>query len=80
MTRAAGYIRVSTDEQAEHGVSLPSQKSRIIAYCQSQGWSLYDLYVDDGYSGKNLNRPGMSKLIDDAKEHKIDAVVVIKLD
>jgi site-specific DNA recombinase len=80
MTRAAGYIRVSTDEQAEHGVSLPSQKSRIIAYCQSQGWSLHDLYVDDGYSGKNLNRPGMSKLIDDAKEHKIDAVVVIKLD
>jgi site-specific DNA recombinase len=80
MIRAAGYIRVSTDEQAEHGVSLPSQKSRIIAYCQSQGWSLHDLYVDDGYSGKNLTRPAMSKLIDDAKEHKIDAVIVIKLD
>jgi site-specific DNA recombinase len=80
MTRAAGYIRVSTDEQAEHGVSLPSQKSRIIAYCQSQGWSLHDLYVDDGYSGKDLTRPGMSKLIEDSKEHKIDAVVVIKLD
>jgi len=77
---AAGYLRVSTDEQAEHGVSLPSQKSRIIAYCQSQGWNLYDLYIDDGYSGKNLNRPGMSKLIDDVKEHKIDAVIVIKLD
>jgi site-specific DNA recombinase len=80
MIRAAGYIRVSTDEQAEHGVSLPSQKSRIIAYCQSQNWSLHDLYVDDGYSGKDLNRPGMSKLIDDVKERKIDAIIVIKLD
>jgi site-specific DNA recombinase len=80
MTRAGGYIRVSTEEQAEHGVSLSSQKSRIIAYCQSQGWGLHDLYVDDGYSGKNLNRPGMYKLIEDAKEQKLDAVVVIKLD
>ncbi|AIF51544.1 recombinase family protein [Pelosinus sp. UFO1] len=77
---AAGYLRVSTDEQAEHGVSLPSQKSRIIAYCQSQGWNLYDLYIDDGYSGKNLNRPAMQRLIADVKEQKIGAVIVIKLD
>jgi len=77
---AAGYLRVSTDEQAEHGVSLPSQKSRIIAYCQSQGWHLHDLYIDDGYSGKNLNRPAMQRLITDAKEQKIGAVIVIKLD
>ena len=62
----AGYLRVSTDEQAEHGVSLPSQKSRIIAYCQSQGWNLHDLYIDDGYSGKNLNRPAIQRLITDA--------------
>jgi site-specific DNA recombinase len=77
---AAGYLRVSTDEQAEHGVSLLSQKSRIIAYCQSQGWNLYDLYIDDGYSGKTLNRPAMQRLIVDAKEQKIGAVIVIKLD
>lgn len=76
----AGYLRVSTDEQAEHGVSLPSQKSRIIAYCQSQGWNLHDLYIDDGYSGKNLNRPAIQRLITDAKEQKIGAVIVIKLD
>lgn len=76
----AGYLRVSTDEQAEYGVSLPSQESRIIAYCQSQGWILHDLYIDDGYSGKNLNRPAMQQLIANAKEQKIDAVIVIKLD
>lgn len=80
MTIAAGYLRVSTDEQAEHGVSLPSQKSRIIAYCQSQGWILHDLYIDDGYSGKSLHRPAMQRLIADAKEQKIGAVIVIKLD
>ena len=77
---AAGYLRVSTDEQAEHGVSLESQKSRIIAYCKSQGWNLHDLYIDDGYSGKDLNRPAMQRLIVDSKAQKIGAIVVIKLD
>lgn len=76
----ASYIRVSTDEQAEQGISLAAQKNRIAAYCQAQGWSLRDCYCDDGWSGKDLNRPAMRKLIEDAKLGKFDHIIVIKLD
>lgn len=80
MFQVAAYARVSTDEQAEQGISIPSQKSRLLAYIQSQGWDLYDFYIDDGYSGKDLNRPDIKRLISDVKEGIIKAVVVIKLD
>ncbi|GBG54982.1 integrase [Sporomusaceae bacterium FL31] len=80
MFQVAAYARVSTDEQAEQGISIPSQKSRLLAYIQSQGWDLYDFYIDDGYSGKDLNRPDIKRLISDVKEGKLKAVVVIKLD
>ncbi|HWR09234.1 recombinase family protein [Sporomusa sp.] len=76
----AAYLRVSKDEQAEKDLSIPSQKSRIVAYCQSQDWEVYDFYVDDGYSAKNLDRPAMKRIIDDSKQKKFDAVVVIRLD
>ena len=80
MQTAAAYLRVSTDEQAEHGISLPAQKSRLIAYTQAQGWDLYAFYIDDGYSGKDLNRPAMKKLIQDVKDQKFNHIIVIKLD
>lgn len=76
----AAYVRVSTDEQAEHGVSIPAQKSRLLSYCQAYGWDLLDYYVDDGYSGKSLDRPAMQRLIKDAEKKKFDSVLVLKLD
>lgn len=76
----ACYIRVSTDEQAEQGISIPAQKSRLLAYCQARGWEVYDFYVDDGYSGKDLERPAMQRLIDDAGAKKFNTVLVLKLD
>jgi site-specific DNA recombinase len=78
--RAVGYARVSTDEQAEQGISIPLQKSRITSYCQAKGWHLEGFYVDDGYSGKNLERKDMPRLIDDSKTKNFDIVVVVKLD
>lgn len=80
MNLVAAYTRVSTDEQAEHGISLPAQKSRLLSFCQAQGWELYDFYIDDGYSGKNLKRPAMQKMIEDAQLKKFNTVIVIKLD
>jgi site-specific DNA recombinase len=77
---AASYIRVSTDEQAEQGISIPAQKSRLLAYCQALEWEIYGFYVDDGYSGKDLNRPEMQRLIKDANEKKFDITLVVKLD
>lgn len=77
---AAAYLRVSTDEQAEHGYSLPAQKERLGAFITAQGWNLYNFYIDDGYSGKDLERPAMQKLIADAQNKKFNYIVVIKLD
>lgn len=76
----AAYLRVSTDEQVEQGISIPAQKTRITAYLQAQGWDLFDFYIDDGLSGKNLDRPDMQRLIRDAESTRFNAVVVIKLD
>lgn len=80
MLQVAAYIRVSTDEQAEQGISIPAQKSRLAAYCKSQGWDIYDFYIDDGYSGKDLERPAMQNLIGDAMAGKLSIVLVYKLD
>ncbi|MDR3591927.1 MAG: recombinase family protein [Negativicutes bacterium] len=78
--KAAILLRVSTEEQAEQNLSIPAQKSRNLAYCEAKGWQVYDYYTDDGYSGKDLNRPEMQRLIADALGKKFDAVLVWKLD
>lgn len=76
----AAYIRVSTDEQAEQGISIAAQKNRIEAYCRAQNWTPYDFYCDDGWSGKDLRRPAIQRLVADAAARKFSHVVVIKLD
>ena len=78
MKRAALYIRVSTQEQAQEGYSVGAQKERLIAYCTAHDWLITDIYVDGGYSGSNLNRPGMQKLM--GETDKFDVVLVYKLD
>ncbi len=78
MKRAAIYIRVSTQEQAQEGYSVGEQKERLIAYCKAQNWLIADIYVDGGYTGSNLNRPGMQKLM--AETDKFDVALVYKLD
>jgi site-specific DNA recombinase len=75
--KAALYIRVSTQEQVEN-YSIESQRERLEAYCKSKDWSIYDVYVDPGYSGSNTDRPALQRLLSDLK--KIDVVVVYKLD
>jgi len=78
MKRAALYIRVSTQEQAQEGYSVGEQKERLIAYCKAHDWLIADIYVDGGYSGSNLNRPGMQKLM--GETDRFDVVLVYKLD
>lgn len=79
MSRVAIYIRVSTEEQV-HGFSIDMQKERLAAYCTSQGWEEPDLYIDDGYTGTNMNRPALKRLIRNINDCKIDSVIVYKLD
>ena len=78
--RAIGYARVSTDRQAEQGVSLEAQEAKIRAMATVQGADLLEVIVDGGESAKNLNRPGLRRLIAMVNDGKIDAVIVAKLD
>lgn len=78
--RAAGYARVSTDEQAREGVSLPTQEERIRAFAAAKGWELVRLYRDEGLSAKSLNRPGVQALLSRLRAKEFDVVVICKLD
>ena len=65
--KAIGYARVSTDKQAEQGVSLEAQEAKIRAIATVQGAELLEVVVDGGESAKNLNRPllRLIALVDD---------------
>jgi DNA invertase Pin-like site-specific DNA recombinase len=74
-----GYVRVSTDEQAESGLGLAAQRSAIEAECLRRGWSLVAVH-EDAVSGKTLNRPGMAAALDAVESGAASAIVVAKLD
>lgn len=78
--RVAIYPRVSTDMQSEDGYSLDGQIERCKAYCASQGWEVYDIYIEEGESAKDLNRPELQRLLRDAERGLFDVVLVYKLD
>lgn len=80
MMRAVGYIRVSTEEQAKEGISLDTQKDRISAFAHAKDWQLGELYQDEGFSGKNLDRPALQALIKAAGNGAFDVVIIYKLD
>ena len=77
--KAGLYARVSTDIQLE-GYSIDAQKEFLLNYAKAKEFTEYEYYVDGGYSGKDLERPAIQKLIRDVKAHKIDCVIVFKLD
>jgi DNA invertase Pin-like site-specific DNA recombinase len=83
--RCAVYTRVSTENGLEQEFnSLHAQRDAAQAYIKSQaheGWKpIRDHYDDGGFSGGNLDRPGMQKLLADIRERRIDIVVVYKVD
>lgn len=77
---AAIYIRVSTDAQAEEGYSIDAQKQQLTAYCVSKNIKNYDYYIDGGWSGSNIDRPELQRLIKDIQSNKISHCIVYKLD
>lgn len=78
--KAIIYTRVSTLEQVNEGISLDNQLEKIKAYCFARDWEVIDVIVDDGFSGKSLNRPGIQKIIDMAMGNQFDVIVTYKLD
>jgi hypothetical protein len=81
MKDAISYVRVSSEEQADSGLSLEAQRQRIAAYCAMKGPHLAEVFEDPGISaGKPLaSRPAGSKLLAAAKKGRA-VVVVAKLD
>ena len=77
---AALYIRVSTEAQRDEGYSIEAQHEMLEAYCKSRRISRYDFYTDGGFSGSNIERPELARLIADVKAGKISSVIVYKLD
>jgi len=61
--KTIGYVRVSTDRQAEHGVSLEAQEAKIRAMATVQAAESLEVMIDGGESAKNLNRPGLQRLL-----------------
>jgi site-specific DNA recombinase len=80
LIRVATYARVSTQEQATENTSMAFQESQLTAYCQMQGWTIINDYVDPGFTGKNGDRPGLKQLRADARKGLFDMVLVCKLD
>ena len=82
MKRVALYIRVSTEEQKIHGLSLETQKDALIEYANKHHFSIVDYYIDAGLTARKKlsHRKEMLRLLDDVKKGKIDLIIFTKLD
>lgn len=77
---AAIYIRLSKEDMKENGKeyeseSIQNQKSLLTKYVAEQGYQLIDIYIDDGYTGTNFNRPAFQKMLKDIEAGKINMVI-----
>ncbi len=78
---AAIYIRVSTEEQARHGISLSAQEEALKNYASALGYEILKIYKDEGKSAKDIKgRPEMLQLLKDAEQKKFQAIFIYKLD
>lgn len=78
--KAVGYVRVSTEKQADHGVSLAAQAEKIKAMAVVQGVELVEVIEDAGASAATLDREGMQKLLALVDSGKVQTVIIAKLD
>jgi DNA invertase Pin-like site-specific DNA recombinase len=77
---AVGYIRVSTDDQAESGAGLAAQRRTIQTECQRRGLTLLEIVEDAGFSAKTLDRPGLTRALDQLACGEASVLIVAKLD
>lgn len=80
ISNVIGYVRVSTDKQAESGAGLGSQRGMIERECTNRRWNLVRIATDEGLSGKDINRPALTEALEDLRLGRADALVVAKLD
>ena len=82
-----GYLRVSTDRQADLGYGLDLQETAVVNYCKLNGYKNLVLFIDDGYTGTNMERPalqGIISMIQDFNKEKshirINTMVIPRMD
>lgn len=82
LERIACYIRVSTQEQKLHGISLDAQRDKLSEYAKAHGLKIVKWYEDEGVSGRKLikHRPALQSMLNDAHAGKFDRIIFIKLD
>jgi site-specific DNA recombinase len=80
VTRTVAYLRVSTDKQADKGVSLEAQRAKVEAYAALYDLDLIEVIVDAGVSAKSMDRPGLTRALSMLKKGQADALLVVKLD
>lgn len=86
--RVIGYVRVSTEEQSQEGVSMANQQGKIMEYCKLYDLELIRIESDPGVSAKTLDRPGLKSALDDLRRGKsarksvapVDGLIIYKLD
>lgn len=78
--KITGYIRVSTEEQANSGISLEAQKAKIRGYAELYELELVEIIEDRGASGKNLKRDGIQKALEMIRNGESQGILVAKLD
>lgn len=70
------YLHLSRDdERVGDSLSIENQRRMLTDYVKEQGWTIYDEYVDDGISGTTFDRPGVQRMLDDAKTGKIKLII-----
>lgn len=80
MTRTIGYLRVSTAEQAEQGVSLAAQREKVELYARLHDLELVAVEIDAGQSAKTLDRPSLQAALEALRAEHASALLVVKLD
>lgn len=79
-TKTIAYLRVSTDKQADKGISLEAQQDKAKAYASLYDLDLVEVIIDAGESAKTLERPGLQRALSMLKTGQADALLVVKLD
>jgi len=79
-TSVVAYLRVSTDKQAEEGISLDAQRAKVLAYAQLYDLDVVSVEVDAGVSAKTLDRPALDRALASLRTGRAAALLVVKLD
>ena len=73
--RAGLYLRLSRDDGNQESMSIANQRAMLMEYVQERGWSVEEVYIDDGYTGTNFDRPGFTRMINDIRLGRINMVI-----